>query len=183
MAIRNRVSIVECIPKNEELEEGKIIHEYLKMLDRYTTAENYEGEPWRVTTLDDYYDAIIGNQERYIHISCHGDDDDYGNYHIQLPKGGRIYPNHLNKHEGFWNRVCLLSGCNLGEANFCEELFKYAGPKIIIAPIEEIYFIDAVTFWILFYYYLFNKGKSPEESFKFAEKKLGFKDKMVLLRR
>ncbi len=164
MAFKKDLLLLECIPKEDKMEEGIVIREFLKLA--FPKKVKFK----RIKTKDDFFKAIKRNTCKYIHISCHGYGDVDG-YYIKLPKG-KVYPSELDRSSNLYDRHCFISGCSLGKKAFADNFMKATDSEDVIAPLKDVYFIDAAAFWINFYYNLFFLGKGVDKSFDISKQQI-----------
>lgn len=82
MPLKSGVFILECIPKKDNLGEGAMLKELLKIA---IPEDNVEMK--YIQTIDDFFDELKKNKSKIVHISCHGNKDSDKNFYISLPKG------------------------------------------------------------------------------------------------
>jgi hypothetical protein len=167
MRAKNGVLIIESVPKKQDLREGRILKEFLKMI---IGKERVHLE--RVKGKKEFFRVISDYNFKYIHISTHGYDDAEVPY-FSLPYGN-VYPidfpiNSLK------NKSVVFSGCYLGKKSFCDELYERTGFKEIIAPQREISFEDSVAFFVLLYYFIFKEKKTLKQAYKQTMKRFKVK--------
>ncbi|MCK4329074.1 hypothetical protein KAX02_04460 [candidate division WOR-3 bacterium] len=161
MALFKKVLILECVPKMEEKEEGIILSELIALIHKDKV------EYKRVGSKKDLFKKLVGYRYKYIHISCHGDCDENGNYYMAMPHG-KVYPEDFYNQRGLRNRICFISACSLGKLNFSDLFWERAEPNILIAPQRIIKFMDVAIFWTILYYDHFYLRKSLISSYNDA---------------
>jgi len=161
LALKHKVLILECIPLKERKNEGVIMNDFMRLI--YEDKVDLE----RVKFKKDFFSKLKNNRYKYIHISSHGEQDEFGDYYIETP-GGKISPEEFDEKSGFRSRICFISACSLGKKKFAETFWNNAKPSILIAPQRDITFIDAATFWIMLYYNHFYLKKTLSASYEIA---------------
>lgn len=158
--MRKELSIFECVP-NKEWKEGKVLLDFIRMI-----LPSNRVKLKKVVKKKKLFQILKKNNSRYIHISCHGDEDKQGSF-IALPKGGKIRSSDF-RGVNLRGRTVVMSGCRLGKVAFADDLHKITGAKVFFAPQQDICFPDSAAFWVLFYYNLFQKRFSVKRSYKYA---------------
>lgn len=151
MALKNGIYIIECISKGENLREGVLLYEFLNMI----IPEKIELH--QVKGKSDFFNILKNNNSKVVHISCHGDEDDNGNFCMLMPKG-KIYPEEFYNDDGLRNRNVLLTGCLLGRADFTKEFLDKTQAESIISPLKKIEFSDSAMWCLNFYYHLLTRN-------------------------
>jgi len=97
----------------------------------------------------------------FIHISAHGGDD---NQSIELPQGN------LRAAElpsgCFSRQTVALSACRMSRTDFICEFMEATGASHVIAPVNDVEFIDAAVWFINYYYLVLHHKYSPERAFE-----------------
>ena len=160
---KKEVLFLECVPKGSEKKEGQAIKRFAELMEKNI-------EVIEIKKAEDFFKSLENNNHDYIHISCHGyEDDSNGQQYIGLPYGS-IHPQDFKGKKGLKDRFIFLSGCSLGKENFVDPFWKITQPKMLIAPQRDIEFIDAAAFWIVLYYNRFYQKETLNKSFKIAKK-------------
>jgi hypothetical protein len=162
MALYKKVLILECVPLKDERNEGVILNEFMQLI--YEDKVDLE----RIKSKNDLIERLKNNKYKYIHISGHGECDEYGECYLETPHGF-LTPDEFDEKSGFNNRICFISACSLGKKGFAETFWANAKPDILIAPQREITYVDAATFWILLYYNHFYLKKTLAASYRIAK--------------
>ncbi|MDW7776264.1 MAG: hypothetical protein SCH39_08030 [Methanosarcinales archaeon] len=151
MALKKGVFIMECVPKKDNLREGKLLYEFLNMLipDRIDLLQ--------IKSKNDFLDRLYENNSKVIHISCHGDTNNEDNF-CMLTANGNIYPDELDEDSGLRGRNVVITGCLLGRTGFAKEFLENTQAKSLIAPMNEIRFRNSAMWCANFYYHLFTRN-------------------------
>ncbi len=151
MALKKGIYIIECVPKTEDLREGALLYEFLNMFNKYSI------ELHQIRSKNDFIDNLYSNNSKVIHISCHGNTDDEGNFYMEMPKG-IVYPADLYEDDGLKGRDVILTACLLGHGDFANEFLDNTQAKSLIAPMNEIEFSDSAMWCVNFYHHLFTRS-------------------------
>ena len=150
--------IIECIPKCDNKEEGLILHGFLEM----TSPKHVES--LRVTSKSDLLEVLSDKLRlrkfEYVHISGHGDKI---NQVFITPKGV-LRPDEF-PFGCFKNKTVTLSACELGRTDFINEFIETTEARRVIAPMNEILFVDAAIWFVNFYYWSLNFEMQPKVAF------------------
>jgi len=163
---RPKLLILECTSENKErMSEGLLLWELMRILG-YEKRTNLRmiGGPNRL--LEELENA----EERYIHISAHGDFHQTRGTYLKTPRKGRVYSGELS---GIWvcrkkaeiPRLVILSACEAGHIDMVRA-FSDAGCRYCLAPLHEAFFEDAAVFLALFYKLLIGEKTTPWIAFK-----------------
>lgn len=157
MSLKKGVYIIECVSKKENLREGELLYQFLKMVipDKV--------EFYQIQGKNDFIETLSMNNSKVIHISCHGDSDDDGNYFMKMPKG-KFYPVEFYENDGLKGRNVLMTGCSLGHADFAKKFLEETQAESYIAPMNDINFEASAMWCVNFYYHLLTRS-----SFSFAK--------------
>ncbi len=172
MTLKNGVYILECIPKKEEMKEGLILFEFLKM----EIPEKVELK--FIMSKDHFFDELNKNNFKMVHISCHGKYED-GNFCLQMPKG-RIYPDQFCENDHLKGRDVIISGCSIGRKGFAEEFLERTGAESLVAPMNNIEFLDSAMWCVNFYYILLKKGYTFCKAFDYMKENFYVKGAMQM---
>ncbi len=130
--------------KNGNL-DGKILYEVLKLHGKNPLYYYFRTQ----RELVEFVNIFRKSGYRYLHLSCHGGDDI-----VKYTFGSSNYKEFadiLNKK--MHNRRLFVSGCNLGNKAFADEIFAVNGGMYsITAPTKKIFFHQSISFWSAFYY-------------------------------
>ena len=161
MAFKNGVYIIECVPRKENLREGALLYEFLNMV----IPEKIEFD--HVVGKNAFFDTLSENNSKIVHISCHGDIDDNGEFCMLMPKG-KIYPDEFYDDDGLKGRHVVITGCLLGRAGFAKEFLDETQAESLIAPLHKIEFYDSAMWCVNFYYHLLTRSSfSSSKSFDY----------------
>lgn len=92
---------------------------------------------------------------RYLHISCHGNEDTMATTfdHLVFAEVGAILRPHLR------GRRVFLSACDMTNRDFASELLMDSGCHSVIGPAEAVAFSDAALLWSSFYHLAFRTNE------------------------
>jgi CHAT domain-containing protein len=163
---RTKLLILECTSENKEkMSEGLLLWELMRILgyEKRTNLKMISGSNRLIEELENA-------EERYIHISAHGDFHQTRGTYIKTPRKGKVYSSDLS---GMWvNRkkfeipsLIVLSACEAGHIDMVRA-FSNAGCKYCLAPLHETFFEDAAVFLALFYKLLLGEKSSPWIAFR-----------------
>ncbi len=144
------VFIIESLAfadENEEFFEGRILSEILRMIGKspiYYYVRTYQ-------ELDAVLNRFGESQYRYLHLSCHGDQDSIDttlDEAIRFQELGRILNPHLK------SRRLFVSSCEVVNEQLAEVVMP-SGCRSIAGPTEEVRFAEAAVLWTSFYHLAF----------------------------
>jgi hypothetical protein len=159
MARTNRLLIIECIPKSEKLNESLVLSNFLKMTEPDAIHTH------RIRSKFQMLNYLRSKRDLprfdFVHISAHGGDD---NQSIDLPQG-ILRPEELP--EGCFSRQTVaLSACGMSRTGFVSEFMETTGASQVIAPLNDVEFIDAAVWFINFYYLVLHHKYTMEGAFE-----------------
>jgi len=96
----------------------------------------------------------------FVHLSGHGDKDECS---FNTPRGS-LLPEDFPE-DCFSGQTVTLSACALGNKRFIDRFINQTSAKNVIAPLKEIEFVDAVLWFVTFYYYALHIGSSPGRAY------------------
>jgi CHAT domain-containing protein len=163
---RAKLLILECASENKEkMSEGLLMWELMRILgyEKRTNLKMIGGSNHLIEGLENA-------EERYIHISAHGDFHQTRGTYLKTPRKGKVYSSDLS---GMWAsrkkseipRLVVLSACEAGHIDMVGA-FSNAGCKYCLAPLHETFFEDAAVFLALFYKLLLGEKSSPWIAFR-----------------
>jgi hypothetical protein len=145
-----QVFIIESLRLSDEEEErfeGRILKQILRLSEKRSSYYyiRTRRELQRIAT-------IFGKSGfRYLHISCHGNEDTMATTfdHLSFAEVGAILRPHLR------GRRVFLSACEMTNRDFASELLTDSGCHSVIGPAEAVAFSDAALLWSSFYHLAF----------------------------
>jgi len=157
--------ILECIPKYENIQEGKILADVLTLPD------------------DDDDDVMVGVKEftfkrdllkylkrkanlknyDFIHLSGHGIVEDQETAFFELPHG-KVQPYEFPE-DCFSDMHMAMSACELGKVGFIDPFIGQTSPLSVLGPQREIPFRDACLFWVNYYSLVLHHGITPRSAY------------------
>ncbi len=113
--------------------DGKILYEALKLQGKEPKYYYFRTETELIHLAQTYRKSGY----RYLHLSCHGNDDSVaftiGN--ATFARFAEIFETNLH------NRRLFVSGCSLGKKDFADAVFeKNGGMYSLTAPIKDVFF-------------------------------------------
>ena len=172
MALKEGVYILECIPKKEGMKECIMLSEFLKMEIPGKVELKF------IKSKKHFFETLNKNNSKIVHISCHGKYDDE-NLCLQMPKG-YIYPEEFYEDDHLKGRDVVITGCSLGRKNFAGEFLERTGAESLIAPMNDIEFIDSAMWCINFYYILLKKNYLFGKAFDYMKNNFYVKGAMQM---
>nr|MDO8081713.1 CHAT domain-containing protein [Candidatus Freyarchaeota archaeon] len=149
----------------EKKSEGKLLYELMRIL-------GYEDETIfiRIVGRNHLIEELENVEEKYVHISAHGEYHKKLGTCLETPRNGRVYHSDLediwiDKKKSEIPELVVLSACQAGHVDMARA-FYIVGCKYCLAPLNEILFEDAAVFLTLFYKLLIGEQKSPWIAFK-----------------
>jgi len=161
-----KLLILECTSENKEkMSEGRLLWELMRILG-YGNRTNFKN----VCGANRLTEEIRNAEERYIHISAHGNFHQTRGTYLRTPRKGRVYSTDLRdiwtgKRKSEIPRLVVLSACEAGHVDMMRA-FSNAGCRYCLAPLHEPLFEDAAVFLALFYKLLIGERSSPWIAFK-----------------
>lgn len=172
MTLKDGVYILECIPKKERMKEGTILFEFLKMeIPEKVELKFIKGK-------NHFFDELNKNNFKIVHMSCHGKSYDES-FCLQMPKG-LIYPDQFYENDHLKGRAVVITGCSLGRRDFAEEFLERTEAELLIAPMNDIGFLDSAMWCVNFYYILLKKGYSFGNAFDYMKENFYIKGAMQM---
>lgn len=160
-----KLLIIECISREERLNESIILYEFLKM------SAPKRIRCIRCSSKDEVLKYLESKENltryQYVHLSGHGDAQ---NCAFKTPRGD-IWPQEFPR--GCFNgKTVTLSACDLGKKEFIEPFLDATAARFAIAPQREVLFIDAALWYTIFYYNALHIGNKPDCSYDKTQKSL-----------
>ncbi len=164
MPLKKGVYIIECVPQKDDMREGALLYEFLNMV--IPNRIEYDD----VKSKIDFFDKLITNNSKVVHISCHGNMDYNEEFYMAMPKGN-IYPDEFYESDRLKGRNVVITGCFLGRKDFADEFLERTQADSLIAPMNEIDFHDSAMWCVNFYYHLFTRSSfSCSRSYDYMSK-------------
>lgn len=140
--------ILESLDHEDELAtrlDGKVLYDVLKLHGKKPMYYYFRTQ----RELVEFARIFRESGYRYLHLSCHGSTE-----MIRYTFGESTYKEFARMFETkLHNRRLFVSGCNLGNLSFAEELFNTNGGMYsVTAPIKKVNFDQSISFWSAFYY-------------------------------
>jgi len=163
---RAKLLILECASENKEkMSEGWLLWELMRILG-YEKRTNLKIIGGSNRLLEELKNA----EERFIHISAHGDFHQTRGAFLKTPRKGKVFSSDLS---GIWAgrkrseipNLVVLSACEAGHVDMVRA-FSNEGCRYCLAPLNETFFEDAAVFLTLFYKLLIGEKSSPWIAFK-----------------
>jgi hypothetical protein len=161
---RSRVLLIDANPTRERKNEGKLIREFLDIIEVKSDHE-------RVKSKRDLLNLLEKSKHRIIHISAHGEKDG-----ICVGRGKVTADDILNVGEkrkaGALRKIRLIicSACHGGSEDIASA-FSKAICRLYLGPKRETYWIDTAFLSIYFYDNYYRRGLTLEGSIDSAFKK------------
>ena len=161
---RSKVLLIDANPNYERKNEGKLIHEFLNIID---VKSDYE----KVKSKRDLLKLLERSKHGIIHISAHGEKDG-----ICVGKGKITADDILNvgkkrKARRLGKvRLIICSAC-YGDSEDVANAFLKAICKLYLGPKRETYWIDTAFLSIHFYDAYYRRGLTLEGSINSAFRK------------
>lgn len=172
MILKDGVYVLECVPKKEGMKEGIMLFEFLKMeIPEKVELKFVKGK-------NHFFDTLNKNNFKIVHISCHGKYHN-GSFCMQMPKG-YIHTDEFYENDRLNGRNVVITGCSLGKKDFAEEFLKRTGAESLIAPMDDIEFLDSAIWCLNFYYILLKKDYTFCKAFDYMKEKFYIKGTMQM---
>jgi hypothetical protein len=129
--------------------EGGLISDMLHLAGKVGTRYYYlrtERE------LDEIIDEFDQSKCRYLHISCHANDQSMSttfDTSISFDRLGSMLQSCLT------GRRVFVSACGMANKNLADVLFAGTELSSLIGPASDMRFNDAAAFWVAFYHLMF----------------------------
>lgn len=162
MPLKNGVYIIECVPKKDDIKEGAMLFEFLKIAipDRV--------ELMHIKSKYNFFDKLNKNNSKIVHISCHGGTDNEGNFCMVMPKG-YISPDEFYESDHLRGRNVVITGCSLGRKDFADDFLERTKAESFIAPMNDITPLDSAMWCVNFYYLLLTKNYTFGKGFDYMK--------------
>jgi CHAT domain-containing protein len=163
---RAKLLILECASENKEkMSEGWLLWELMRILgyEKRTNLKIIGGS-------NRLLEELKNTEERFIHISAHGDVHQTRGVFLKTPRKGKVFSSDLGeiwagrKRSEIPNLV-VLSACEAGHVDMVRA-FSNEGCRYCLAPLNKTFFEDAAVFLALFYKLLIGEKSSPWIAFK-----------------
>ncbi|MFV8517096.1 hypothetical protein [Bacillus sp. SBS7] len=159
MGLKSGVFIIESNEMKEEDEskfEGKILMEMLNLI-----GINVQYKYIRTTKeLKAMINKFQESNYKYLHIACHGNEQEIG---LTLEEDGVAFESLGKMFKGkMEKRRLFLSSCSVMKGNRIEKGLLGTNFISITGPTQDIYFSDAVVFWVAFYHNLFSEKRKKK---------------------
>ncbi|TSK08499.1 MAG: hypothetical protein FPO08_04095 [Geobacter sp.] len=155
MGIKRSVTLIDAILAKEEGQESNILPEFIKMIGFEANAKVLSGN----SSKQDFMEALLNGDSRFLHLSCHGDKDGfYFNGQRGTHVGIRDLENHIRlkiqKPSPLRGRFLTVSACGDPKVEFWENLHEITGISCVIAPMGKVDFDESSFFYTSFYFAL-----------------------------
>jgi hypothetical protein len=140
--------ILESLSVDDESNQrmdGKVLYEVLRLQGKNPIYYYFRTQ----VELIKFADVFRASGYRYLHLSCHGDQEI-----LQFTFGQTSYADFASIFEKkLNNRRLFISGCSLGNESFAKAVFeKSGGMYSVTAPTRKVFFSQTTSFWPAFYY-------------------------------
>ena len=149
------VFIIESLEFDDEEEErfeGRILADILRLAGKKPIYYYVRTKQELVAVLD----LFERSQYRYLHLSCHGDDESIAttlDEDIEFRELGEIMNPHLK------GRRLFVSSCDVVNDQLAETLMS-SGCLSITGPTQEVCFAEAAILWTSFYHLAFLRSEN-----------------------
>ena len=149
------VFIIESLSfedERQERREGHLLYEMLNLVGKSPEYRYIRTKRELVAMLGQFHD--IG--KRYLHISCHGNEEGLGLTleGLSFAEFGDIARPHLR------DRRLFLSACSVARQELAQSIMSRAGCYSVTAPIHDINFSDAAIMWASYYHLVFKENRN-----------------------
>ena len=145
------VCIIESLGFFDEQDrrEGEIIYRSLKMTGKSPHYIYVRSRQELEAFLKEYADSPY----RYLHLSCHGNENGFATTTDFVPTGDLVALLHGVNNK----RRLFVSSCLACTPAFGKALVRNSKWLSVVGPVGEIKFDDATIFWTAFYHTMFKK--------------------------
>ena len=149
------VFIIESLEFDDEEEErfeGRILADILRLAGKKPIYYYVRTKQELVAVLD----LFERSQYRYLHLSCHGDDESIAttlDEDVEFRELGEIMNPHLK------GRRLFVSSCDVVNDQLAETLMS-SGCLSITGPTQEVGFAEAAMLWTSFYHLAFFRSEN-----------------------
>jgi hypothetical protein len=145
--------IIESVDFDDEADgrlEGDILSQILRLSGKQTEYRYIRTKQELQAVLPQF----IASDLRYLHISCHGNEQALFTTLDEIPfvELGRLLRPHLR------SRRLFVSACQAVNADLAESLMRRAGCFSIVGPAADIGFDEAAVMWAAFYHLMFKEN-------------------------
>ncbi|WP_438349258.1 hypothetical protein ACP8HI_00760 [Paenibacillus sp. FA6] len=152
MATIPGVYIIESLSfedENENRYEGRLLKEILHLSGSKTIYKYIR----TISELEYMIENFFESKYRYLHISCHGDQESFG-LTIDNDVPFKIFCKML---KDFDNRRLFLSSCSVCNDSLIRNLKSNGKPLSVVGPSKDVGFSSAAIFWASIYHLMFSK--------------------------
>lgn len=128
--------------------DGRVLYDILKLHKKKPIYYYFRTQ----AELVQLSDIFRNSGYRYLHLSCHGNDEQLQFTFNSIPFA--IFADIFEKK--LHNRRLFISGCDLGNKSLADKVFaKNGGMYSMTAPTKLIFFNQSAAFWSAFYYLMY----------------------------
>jgi hypothetical protein len=144
------VFIIESLDFDDERKqsfEGRIISDILALSGKQCEYRYIRTK----RELAEVLQQFSSSHYRYLHLSCHGNDNSLYTTLDRIPFGefGQLIAPHIKK------RRLFVSACSATNRHFADSVMPGSGCYSILGPHQDILFGDAAVLWASFYHVMF----------------------------
>ncbi len=165
MLDRRRVRIIETCLATDSGQDLTILSELICMAGFKVESISVDGR----TTRDIFIESLLSGNERYIHVSAHGD---YDGLYIHGNKQTHVGIKHLEdyvsnsdsiKNKPLKGRFLTVSACGDPSLKFWQKFHEYTDVCAIVVPMGEVGFAESAIFYTSFYFALLRHPESNKK--------------------
>lgn len=173
--LQRAVTIIDAILDKEPGRDINVLPELMRMSGFDVETVSLNGNSSKDTLMEN----LLLNDNRFIHISCHGDKDGlYFNGDRQTHVGISDIEKYIrknNKKSPLAKKFLTVSACGSLNLEFWKNLNEITGISCVVAPMGKVDFAESSFFYSAFYFSLF-KHPSCSSSRKTDERIIDYVD-------
>lgn len=154
--LQRSVRIIDAILEKEPGRDIKVLPELIRMTGFKVEEVSLGGK----TSKDELIKSLLNGDNRFIHLSCHGDKDGfYFNGNRQTHVGISDIEKQIQKSDfkklPLNKKFLTVSACGSLNQEFWKNMNEITGVSCVVAPMGTIDFADSSFFYSAFYFSLF----------------------------
>jgi hypothetical protein len=162
MSLERNIRVIETILASDQGQDIKILSEVIKMIGFHVKPIVVDGK----TSRESFIESLTSGQERYIHVSAHGDSD---GFYIHGERQTHVSVEHIsqqvrvrynNDRNCLRGRFLTASACGSPSLSFWKDFFDCTGVSAVVAPMGEVDFEESAMFYSAFYFALLRHPSS-----------------------
>jgi hypothetical protein len=156
-----KLTLVEGLPKYDGINEAQTIADALNIMKKGLDgrrSRHLNIRPIRANSKTEFTKGLERETD-FLHVSSHGEKDEFDNTYLYVTNGGCIYPKDIEKLK-IKAKVVFLNACLASREDMATAFLDANNPKyrFFIAPKKDVTFDEAFIASLLFYRNAFLKN-------------------------